>query len=148
MSQRPVERRFKIINIHDQMILNLFCTKYSSTDCIPKMTFPDLPEDVAIMSCQWSFQKMCFEAVVYHPSFDIVSDFEIPPTLMSKIEVVRLKVESTGTVGYNHPVINRYYVGTAETDDDSRKTIQFTNDECEQLMQGNLKTWRDKPSML
>lgn len=86
-----LQRRFRILRLSPRDVLRLL---YGSKrgDYLELYTLAGLPDDVEIISVTTEWEPICFALMVYHPSFELVRDGEIPPIMApGYVEMVRLK---------------------------------------------------------
>ncbi|MGA1979476.1 MAG: hypothetical protein ABSG99_02770 [Sedimentisphaerales bacterium] len=81
-----LERRFKILYIDQQIILNMVAGLYKHE----YVKLPDfssmLPEDATVLDVRFDFERLSFGFLVYSKTFQIVPQFAIIPAMDSSAD--------------------------------------------------------------
>lgn len=116
--QSREQRRYKIIQVPDHMVLNCFVTSTDGPECLTmnRITIPGLPENARVVFANWSNYRGCFELVVYHESFPELPAGEEIPVLQKEYKSIKIQkfriFDDVVRTGAHHSGRYGSYIGT------------------------------------
>lgn len=91
MANNQIERRYKILSVPDQSVMDLVRGFYRRGIFALPNFGETIPEGSSVISVHYNYQSRCFELIIYNDIFDIVEpNYLIPhlPDVVVKTEII------------------------------------------------------------
>lgn len=75
------ERRYKMLSLGPQFVFNILRSGNANEFMSLRVT-DGLPEDAEIVAIDWSYEKQCWQLVVYSKEYDVVPQGQYIPVAM------------------------------------------------------------------
>ncbi len=101
------ERRYKILNLPEHFVVNMFITDaLRPGDCYTRHRLfnDEFPEGIEVVHTTYSHMYMAWSLILWHPSWPIIGNGEIPPLLQGgmKCETFVFGKETEITKSWRH----------------------------------------------
>jgi hypothetical protein len=118
------EPRYRRLRVTAKVIMTLLA-RWKKSNAIALPVFRDVPEDVEVRGVEFCLAHNAFLLLIWHPSFDLVPDWQESPLMISEVEIVSLKDKvqiREGTVLYAGDPPSRVGTATADLQQEDRSS--------------------------